>query len=100
MTIIEILYNVANAVVGIAFIPQIVTLVRAPSKDKSLNLTTTSLFLLCSIAMLAYATAQVHDFYFTISALVNVTGWLLITSLATFNRYLRQEKAESYMVGL
>lgn len=29
MTFIEILYNAANAIVGLAFIPQIITLVRA-----------------------------------------------------------------------
>ena len=100
MTVVEICYNVANVLVGIAFLPQIITLARRPSKDKSLNLLTCSLFLLCSIAMLAYAWLQVHDLYFTISAIVNVTGWSSVVSLGSFNRYVRQEAKEDYMVGL
>lgn len=102
MTVIELLYNLSNVIIGVAFLPQIATLVRRPSRDKSLNLITCALFTLCTYAMLAYAIFHAHDTYFTLSALINVTGWTSILTLASYNRYLRPAPAakDDFMVGL
>lgn len=104
MTIIEIAYNLANIIVGIAFIPQIVTLVRHNSaEDRSLNLLTCLMFTLCSISMLGYGLTEMRDPAFLASGFINVTGWALILGLATFNRYVRKParvKSDDFMVGL
>ena len=102
MTSIEILYNIANTIIGIAFVPQIRTLLRSHSaSDKSLSLTTCCIFTGCCSVMLAYGLIHTHDLNFIIAGFINVVGWGTISSLVTYNRYLRKETAtDDYMVGL
>lgn len=81
MELLTLAYTATGIVFGIAFIPQIRTLLRDQSGAEALNLSTWGLFTLCNLITFLYALINVHDPYFIFCSAICLIGNTMVFSL-------------------
>lgn len=82
MDLLTTVYSLTGVVVGAAFVPQVVALLRDPQARIWINTPAWVMFSACSIVTLAYACVQNGDAYFIFCSAVGVAGNLSVLALS------------------
>lgn len=91
MDTLSLLYSLNGMIIGAAFLPQIVALVRDQSGAVSTSITSWFIFTLVSAISLAYGVFKLHDTLFIACSAVSVAGNGIIMLLTIYRR--QQKKA-------
>ncbi len=87
MDILTLAYSISGLVFGAAFIPQIITLIKDRTGAASVNLSTFTLFSLCSIISTVYAIVKVGDGFLIFCTGICTLGNIIVLLLACLRRY-------------
>lgn len=80
------LYLVTGIIFGLAFLPQIRTLLRDQTGAASINLATWGMFAACNIIALLYVIKVNGDTYFIVTTALCAIGNLAVFGLAAYRR--------------
>lgn len=86
MDLLTILYTISGLVFGMAFVPQIRTLLTDTSGAVAINLSTWVMFSLCSAVTLIYACLHNGDMYFIFCSAICLIGNIVVLTLASLRR--------------
>lgn len=86
MDIISFLYGLTGILIGISYIPQIVTLLRDRTGAAAINLSMWIMLTACASITLLYALTRMPDPLFIATSAVAVTGNISIVSLVLLRR--------------
>jgi lipid-A-disaccharide synthase-like uncharacterized protein len=92
MDLVTIAYNTNGVVLGAAFIPQIISLIRNPAASKSMNLLTWALFSTCALITLLYSMFHNGDGYFVFCSEIGVLGNISVLLLGILRRFQRLDQ--------
>ncbi len=93
MDILTILYTATGFIFGIAYVPQIITLLKDTSGAAAINLTTAFLFTVCSTISCAYAVVNNGDLYFVFGTAVCTIGNITVLVLALLRRWQKANES-------
>jgi heme/copper-type cytochrome/quinol oxidase subunit 1 len=86
MDIVTIAYNLNSVLFGIAFIPQILSLIRDSAASRSMSLSTWGLFSACALISLLYSVLHNGDVYFIVCSGIGAFGNMSVLVLGILRR--------------
>ena len=85
MDILTILYSSTGVVIAIAFVPQIMDLLK--DREAKINIVTWAIFTWCSLVGLTYTLVNIHDATVIFCSIVGAVGNVTVLSLGVINRF-------------
>ena len=95
MDTLSILYSLNGLIIGTAFLPQIVTLMKDRSGAVSTSISSWLIFTIVSVISLAYGMAKLHDALFIYCSAVSVLGNGAILILSIYRRWQKRDTLNS-----
>ena len=86
MDLLTVLYTISGLIFGLAFLPQIMTLLKDTTHAASLNLSTWSMFSSCNAIQVAYAVQNNGDPYLVICASICMLGNISVLGLGIWRK--------------
>ncbi|MDE3016210.1 MAG: hypothetical protein KGI29_04725 [Pseudomonadota bacterium] len=87
MDTLSALYSLNGLIVGAAFLPQVITLLKDRSGAVAISISSYLIFNVIGLISLAYGVLKLHDALFIFYCVISVVGNLVVLGLAIYRRW-------------